>query len=385
MRLVRDLPATSADDRALAQRRLPRFLFDYVDGGAGEERTMLANATDWAALRLRQRVLVDVDGVDTSTTLAGATARMPLALAPLGLAGLLARRGECEAARAADAAGVPFTLSTVAICALDEVAGATRAPFWFQLYWLRDRGIVEALLHRAWEAGCRTLVFTVDLPRPGMRHRDSRNGMAESGLRAKLLRLSQLATRPRWVWNVALRGKPLLFGNLHAHVPTARDLDGFRAFIDAQFDPAVTWSDLAWLRARWQGRVLLKGILDVDDARAAVDAGAEGIVVSNHGGRQLEGARSTARALPAIVDAVGAHTEVLVDGGLRSGVDLFRALALGARGALIGRPWAWALAGGGQAGLRRLLATWQQELATSMALAGVTRIGDIGRHHLDFD
>jgi L-lactate dehydrogenase (cytochrome) len=383
MRLIRDLPATCPDFRALARRRLPRFLFDYVDGGAGEEHTLAANSADWATLRLRQRVLVNVDGIDTSAPLAGTTSSMPLALAPLGLGGLLARRGECQAVGAANAAGIPFTLSTVGICALDEVAGAARAPFWFQLYWLRDRGIVEDLLQRAWEAGCRTLVFTVDLPRPGMRHRDTRNGMVQAGRRARLLKLTQLLARPGWVWNVALQGKPLLFGNLHAHVPAARNLDGFRAFIETQFDPSVTWPDLDWLRARWHGRILIKGILDVDDARAAVRAGAEGIVVSNHGGRQLEGAASTARSLPAIVDAVGERTEVLVDGGLRSGVDLFRALALGARGAMIGRPWAWALAGGGQDGLCQLLATWQQELATTMALAGVTRIADIGREHLD--
>ncbi len=385
MALIGSLPATTTDFRALARRRLPRFLFDYVDGGAGEERTLAANAADFAALRLRQRVLVDVGGVATSTTIAGETSQLPLGLAPLGLGGLLAQRGERQAVRAANAAGIPFTLSTVGICSLEEVAAAASAPFWFQLYWLRDRGIVEALLRRAWDAGCRTLVFTVDLPLPGMRHRDTRNGMVQPGLRAKILKLSQILSRPGWVARVALRGKPLLFGNLHEYVPAARDLDGFRAFIEAQFDPTVTWADLDWLRARWQGRVLIKGILDVEDARAAVRAGADGIVVSNHGGRQLEGAVSTASRLPGIVDAVGARTEVLVDGGLRSGIDLFRALALGARGALIGRPWAWALAGGGEAGLRQLLATWQQELRTTMALAGVTRIDDIGRHHIDTD
>jgi L-lactate dehydrogenase (cytochrome) len=383
--MMSSLPATVADFRALSRARLPRFLFDYVDGGAGEERTLSANTADWTALRLRQRVLVDVDAVDTSATLAGEPARMPLALAPLGLGGLLARRGEAQAVRAANAAGLPFTLSTVGICALEEVATAASAPFWFQLYWLRDRGIVEALLQRAWGAGCRTLVFTVDLPLPGMRHRDTRNGMVQSGQRARLLKLAQILARPNWVWRVGLRGKPLLFGNLHEYVPAARDLDGFRAFIEAQFDPTVTWTDLDWLRQRWPGRVLIKGILDVEDARSAVRCGADGIVVSNHGGRQLEGAASTARRLPAIVDALGARSEVLVDGGLRSGIDVFRALALGARGALIGRPWAWALAGGGQAGLGQLLATWQQELRTTMALAGVTRVEDIGRHHLDFD
>jgi L-lactate dehydrogenase (cytochrome) len=381
--MIRSCPVTAEDYRALARRRLPRFLFDYVDGGAGEERTLQANAADWAAIRLRQRVLVNVDGIDTAATLAGADCRMPLALAPVGLAGIMARRGEAQAARAAQAAGVPFTLSTVGICGIDEVSAAAATPFWFQLYMLRDRGIVKAVLERAWAAGCRTLVFTVDLPLAGMRHRDPRNGMTLTGLRPKLLKLEQLLTRPGWIWNVALRGKPLVFGNLADHVPAARDLNAFRAFIDAQFDPTVTWDDIAWLRGLWQGRLVIKGILDVEDAKAAVRAGADGIVVSNHGGRQLEGAASTASKLPAIAQAVGARTEVLVDGGLRSGADVFRALALGARGVMIGRPWVWALAGGGEAGLSALLATWQQELRTTMALCGVKRIADIDASHLD--
>jgi L-lactate dehydrogenase (cytochrome) len=381
--MIRACPATAADYRELARRRLPRFLFDYVDGGAGEERTMTANAADWSTLGLRQRVLVDVDGVDTSASLAGEACRMPLALAPVGLAGLMARRGEAQAVCAANAAGVPFTLSTVGICPLDELAAASAAPFWFQLYMLRDRGIVQAILERAWGAGCRTLVFTVDLPVPGMRHRDTRNGMSLPGLRPKLLKVRQLAARPGWVWNVALRGKPLSFGNLHEHVPEAHDLNAMRAFIEAQFDPTVTWTDIEWLRGLWQGRLLLKGILDVEDAKAAVRVGADGIVVSNHGGRQLEGAASTAACLPAIARAVGAQTEVLVDGGVRSGADMFRALARGARGVMIGRPWVWALAGAGEQGVRALLATWQQELRTTMALAGVTRVEDIGAVHLD--
>lgn len=381
--MIRPCPVTAEDYRALARRRLPRFLFDYVDGGAGEERSMRANASDWSALTLRQRVLVDVDGVDCGASLAGAACSMPVALAPVGLAGIMARRGEALAARAAHAAGVPFTLSTVGICPLHEVAAAADAPFWFQLYMLRDRGIVKAVLERAWEAGCRTLLFTVDLPLAGMRHRDPRNGMSLAGPRPKLLKLVQLLARPGWIWNVALGGKPLVFGNLAEHVPAARDLNGMRAFIEAQFDPTVTWTDIAWLRGLWQGRLLLKGILDADDAREAVRVGADGIVVSNHGGRQLEGAASTASKLPAIARAVGAQTEVLVDGGVRSGVDVFRALALGARGVLIGRPWVWALAGAGEAGLRAMLETWRRELCTTMALAGVTRIADIGAAQLD--
>ncbi len=377
-------PAAAEDWRRLAAKRLPRFLFDYIDGGANGERTLAANVDDLAALRLRQRVLVDVAQVDTRATLAGQPCAMPLALAPIGLAGMAARRGEAQAARAAHAAGVPFTLSTVGICALDEVAAAS-APPWFQLYMLRDRGAVRALLDDAWAAGCRTLVFTVDLPLPGMRLRDIRHGMAASGARPALIRAAQVLARPGWVWNVALRGKPLRFGNLTAQVPGARDLNAFKAWVDAQFDPGVTWKDIEWLRGQWQGRLLLKGILDVEDARAAVAVGAQGIVVSNHGGRQLDSVASTASKLPAIAQAVGAQTEVLVDGGVRGGVDIFKALALGARGVLVGRPWVWALAAQGEAGVRTLLAQWQRELLLAMTLAGVTRTADIGPRHLDTD
>ena len=375
--------ASAGDYRALAQRRLPRFLFDYVDGGAGDEGTLAANVSDLAALRLRQRVLVDVDHVDTGATLAGEDCALPLALAPIGLGGLAARRGEVQAVRAANAAGVPFTLSTVGICPLAEVAGASSAPFWFQLYMIRDRGVVEALLARAWDTGCRTLVFTVDLPIPGMRHRDARNGMNAAGPRAALLRATQVLLRPGWVWDVALRGKPLRFGCLNEQVPGARDLNAFKAWVDAQFDASVTWRDIEWLRGRWRGRLLLKGILDVEDARQAVRVGADGIVVSNHGGRQLDSVASSIAKLPAIVQAVGNQTEVLVDGGIRSGTDVFKALALGARGVLIGRPWVWALAAAGESGLREYLATMQRELRLAMMLTGTTRIADINSSHLD--
>jgi len=378
-------PSTAQDWRRLAERRLPRFLFDYVDGGAGDERTLAANVEDFAAVRLRQRVLVDVDRVDTSAPLAGQRCSLPLALAPIGLAGMVARRGEAQAARAAHAAGVPFTLSTVGICPLAEVRAAAPAPFWFQLYMLRDRGAVRALLDRAWDAGCRTLVFTVDLPLTGMRHRDIRHGMAAQGARPALIKALQVLARPGWLADVAVQGKPLLFGNLAEQVPGARDLNAFKAWVDAQFDPSVTWKDIEWLRGHWKGRLLLKGILDVEDARSAVAVGADGIVVSNHGGRQLDAVASSVSKLPAIARAVGGQTEVLVDGGVRSGVDLFKALALGARGVLIGRPWVWALAGGGEAGVRALLATLQRELLLAMTLAGVTRIADIGPGHLDTD
>ena len=378
-------PASVADWRRRAAQRLPRFLFDYIDGGASDERTLAANVQDFAALRLRQRVLVDVAQVDTRATLAGQPCALPLALAPIGLAGMAARRGEAQAARAAHAAGVPFTLSTVGICPISEVAAAAGTPPWFQLYMLRDRGAVRALLDGAWAAGCRTLVFTVDLPLPGMRLRDIRHGMAASGARPALIRAVQVLARPGWVRDVALRGQPLRFGNLTAQVPGARDLGAFKAWVDAQFDPSVTWQDIDWLRGQWKGRLLLKGILDVQDAQAAVQVGADGIVVSNHGGRQLDSVASTAAKLPAIAQAVGAQTEVLVDGGVRSGVDVFKALALGARGVLIGRPWVWALAAQGEAGVRTLLAQWQRELLLAMTLAGVTRVADIGPQHLDTD
>ena len=376
-------PASARDYRRLAQARLPRFLFDYIDGGASQEQTLRANADAWTRVGLRQRVLVDVDGVETTTYLAGQACAMPLALAPLGLAGMMARRGEVQAARAAEAAGVPFTVSTVGICPLAEIGPAVAQAPWFQLYMLRDRGIVQALLRQAWEAGCRVLVFTVDLPVAGMRHRDTRNGLGGGGLRARLLKAGDLLGHPRWLWDVGMRGKPHLFGNLGALLPGVRDLDGFKAWVDTQFDPSVTWADIDWLRAQWPGTLLLKGILDEDDARAAVRAGAQGLVVSNHGGRQLDGVAATAVKLPAIAQAVAGQAQLLVDGGIRSGEDVLRALALGAQGVLIGRPWIWALAAGGEVALAGLLARWREELRLAMSLAGVRRVADIDARVLD--
>lgn len=376
-------PATAEDYRERARARLPQFLFDYLDGGATDEQTLRANETEWDNIKLRQRVLKNVDQVDTTTTLAGESCAMPVVLAPLGLAGMMARRGEVQAARSAETAGIPFTLSTVGICPVEEVQAAVSRAAWFQLYMIRDRARIEALLEKAWAAGCRTLVFTVDLPQPGMRHRDFRNGLSGTGPRAQVLKAVQLLSRPAWFWDVAVRGGPLNFGNLSGVVPGAGDLDAFKAWIDAQFDPTVTWADIEWLRRHWKGTLLLKGILDAEDARQAVSVGADGIVVSNHGGRQLDGVASGAAKLPDIVAAVGSETEILVDGGVRSGVDIFRALALGARGVMIGRPWAWALAGAGEAGLNNLLASLQQELRLAMTLTGVTRIADIGTDQLD--
>jgi L-lactate dehydrogenase (cytochrome) len=376
-------PATAADWRLKAHARLPRFLFDYADGGATDEQTLRANEADWARITLRQRVLRDVDGVDTRSTLAGQSCALPLALAPIGLAGLMARRGEVQAARAAEAVGVPFTLSTVGICPLAEVMNAVQRPIWFQLYMLRDRGIVSALLQRAWAAGCRTLVFTVDLPISGMRHRDTRNGLSAPAAQAALIKATQLLARPGWIWDVGVKGQPHAFGNLSDQVPAAQDMDAFKAWVDTQFDPTVTWDDIEWVRQQWPGTVLLKGILDEDDARAAVQTGVQGLIVSNHGGRQLDGVASTAAKLPGICRAVDGALAVLVDGGVRSGVDVFRALALGAQGVLIGRPWVWALAGGGEAGLTELLRRWQQELKLAMTLAGVTCVADIGPQHVE--
>lgn len=376
-------PVTAADYRKRARARLPKFLFDYLDGGATDEQTLRANETDWHKIKLRQRVLVDVDQIDTATTIVGESCAMPLVLAPLGLAGMMARRGEVLAARSAEAAGIPFTLSTVGICPLEEVQAAVNRATWFQLYMIRDRNRIKTLLDKAWTAGCRTLVFTVDLPQPGMRHRDIRNGISSPGARAKMLKMIHLLSRPRWLWDVAIRGGPLNFGNLSDVMPGTGNLDVIKAWIDAQFDPTVTWEDMAWLRQHWQGQLLLKGILDTDDARQAVDIGADGIVISNHGGRQLDGVASGARKLPEIVAAVGSETEILVDGGVRSGVDIFRALALGAQGVMIGRPWAWALAGAGETGLNHLLASLQQELRLAMTLTGVTRINDIGTDQIE--
>jgi L-lactate dehydrogenase (cytochrome) len=364
---------------------LPRFLFDYIDGGANDETSAADNERDFDRYRLRQRVLRDVDGVSTASAMAGRDVTMPVALAPVGMAGMFARRGEVQGARAAQRAGVPFTTSTVGICPVEEVAAATGQPFWFQLYMLRDRDLVEKLLRRAEAAGCDTLLFTVDLPVAGMRLRDYRNGMLGGGIPGKLSQLFQLATSPRWAVDVGLQGKPHNFGNLREVVPDPDDLDAYKAFIDAQFDPTVTWTDIEWLRTIWRGKLIIKGVLEADDARAAVDAGADGVVVSNHGGRQLDGVASSISKLAATVDAVGDRTEVLLDGGIRSGIDVAKALALGARGVLIGRPWVYAMAGCGEEGLVDMLALLQRELAVAMALMGIRTIEEFSPELLEVD
>jgi L-lactate dehydrogenase (cytochrome) len=374
-RMVR--PATALDYRQVAQARLPRFLFDYVDGAANEERTMAANHADFSHWNLKQRVLRDVSGVDTSVTVAGEAFSMPVALAPVGMAGMMARRGETQAVRAAHRAGVQFTLSTVGICPIEEVHAAAGKPWWFQLYMIRDRSLIERLLQRALDAGCRTLVFTVDLPVPGVRHRDMHNGMLGNTAAAKRAKFLQLISRPRWLFDVGLRGKPHDFGNLREVLADSKNLDLYKAFIKAEFDPSVTWKDITWLRERWPGKILIKGVMAADDAREAAAVGADGIIVSNHGGRQLDSVSSTIARLPEVVAAVGDQVEVLMDGGIRNGIDVIKALALGARGVLIGRPWVWALAAGGEQGVVDLLETMHKEMASAMAMMGVRRVSEL--------
>ncbi len=373
MGTLRLAPATVSDYRRLAESRLPRQLFDYIDGGAVDERTLAANREDLARLRLRQRVLRDVSQVDTTAQIAGRTAAMPVAFAPVGLAGLMRRRGEVQAARAAEAAGVPFTLSTVGLCSLEEVRAATKAPFWFQLYMMRDRGHVTELLQRARAVGVDTLVFTVDLAVVGARYRDTRNGMGGGLTAAARLRSAlNFAAHPRWLMDVALGGRPLVFGNLASYVSSAKNVQQFRSWIDSQFDPSVTWRDIEWLRHEWPGTLIIKGILEPDDACAAADAGAQGIVVSNHGGRQLDGAPSSISALPRIADAVSGRLEIMLDGGVHNGQDVVKALALGARSVMLGRAWVYALAARGEAGVRHLLSQIQRDIKVTLALTGLT-------------
>ncbi len=371
-------PATTPDYRALAEKRLPRFLFDYIDGGSNQELTLAANTRDFENLLLRQRILRDVSAVDTSTRLLGQSASMPLILAPVGMAGMMARRGEVQGLGAANAAGIPFTLSTLGVCTLEELAQTSDRPFWFQLYMLRDRKAVASLLDRAANAGCNTLVFTVDLAVTGMRHRDTRNGMIGSKPLAMALgKARQLAVRPRWIYDVALMGRPLSIGNLDHLVPDPTDLNAYKNWIDSQFDPTVNWKDIAWLRDIWPGKLILKGILDIDDALSACEVGADAIVVSNHGGRQLDAVASTISRLPGIADAVGEKLEVYLDGGVRNGIDVIKAVAQGAKGVLIGRPWVWAVAGAGKPGLVDLLTTFRQEMETAMALMGIDGVDQL--------
>jgi len=373
-----------SDFRDLARRRLPRFLFDYIDGGSFDELTLRRNTSDLQAIALRQRVLKDVSRIDLSTDVLGQRWELPVGLGPIGLAGLNARRGEVQAARAAEMAGVPFCLSTVSACSLAEVRASVAKPFWFQLYMVRDRGFVRDMLHQAADAGCPVLLFTVDMPVPGTRHRDRRSGLSgASGLAGSLRRLAQALARPSWACDVGLRGRPHTLGNVAPLLGRRTGMEDFLAWTRDNFDPSVTWRDIDWVRENWRGPLVIKGILDPEDARLAQQAGADGVLVSNHGGRQLDGVRSTAEALPAVVDAVGDRLCVLADGGVRSGLDVVRLLALGARGVLLGRAWAFALAAAGQGGVSHMLDLMRAEMQVALALTGTARIADLGADSLD--
>ncbi len=374
------VPATYADYRELARRRLPRQLFDYIDGGAYQEVTLRANAADLDRLRIRQQVLRDVSHIDLTTRVLGTPWSMPVAFAPVGLAGLMRKRGEVQAVRAAEAAGVPFTLSTVGLCSIEEVAKAATKPFWFQLYMMRDRAFVADVIDRARQAQCAALVLTVDLAYSGARYRDVRNGVAGGlGLRGRLTIALDGMRRVGWVRDVMLGGRPLVFGTIAPKLPHLKSLPQFFGWVQENFDPSVTWKDVEWIRARWNGPLVIKGVLEPGDATMAAEAGAQAIVVSNHGGRQLDSVPSTITALPAIVDAVGGRVEVIFDGGVRSGLDVVKALALGARGCLVGRAWVYALAALGEAGVTRMLAAMRREMEVAMGLAGVTSVSAIDR------
>jgi L-lactate dehydrogenase (cytochrome) len=373
-------PATVLDYRELARRRLPRQLFDYIDGGAYEESTLRANVADLDRLLLRQVVMRDVSTRDATVEVLGQRLALPVILAPVGLGGMLARRAEVQAARAAEAAGVPFVESTVSICSIEEVARATSRAPWFQLYVMRDRGYAEELMSRAQAVGSPVLVLTIDLAVVGARHRDTRNAIVgDPTPRAKLFRALDLITHLGWIRDVPVAGKPLTFGNLERAVPGARSPSAFRHWVDMQFDPSITWEDITWVRENWSGRLVVKGVLDAEDARHAVDVGVDGIVVSNHGGRQLDAVPSTARALPEVVDAVGDQVEVLVDGGVRTGLDVVKMMALGARAVLIGRAWAWAVAARGEAGVRHVLDVMKADIDVALALTGHTSVSDVDR------
>ena len=375
--------ASALDYRELARRRLPPFLFEYIDGGSYAEVTLRRNVADLEAIALRQRVLTDVSTIDVSTELFGRKMALPVALAPIGLAGMNARRGEVQAARAAEAAGIPFCLSTVSACPLDEVAAGVVNPFWFQLYMIRDRGFMRDLLQKARGLGCSALVFTVDMPVPGSRYRDYHSGLAgAAGAAGSLRRIWQGVTHPRWAWDVGIHGRPHQLGNVAPVLGKNSGLEDFFAWMRNNFDPTVSWRDLDFIRSEWDGPLIIKGILDAEDARIAADIGADGIVVSNHGGRQLDGVPSTARALPPIVDAVGGALTVLADGGVRSGLDVIRLLALGAQGVLLGRAWVYALAAAGEAGVMHMLKLVEAEMRVAMALTGATSIAAIDRSRL---
>ena len=372
--------SASTDYRAAAQRRLPPFLFHYIDGGAYAEHTLRRNVADLADIALRQRVLKNMAELSLQTSLFNETLSMPVALAPVGLTGMYARRGEVQAAKAAADKGIPFTLSTVSVCPIEEVAPAISRPMWFQLYVLKDRGFMKNVLERAKAAGVSTLVFTVDMPTPGARYRDAHSGM--SGPNAAMRRMLQACTHPAWAWDVGLLGKPHDLGNISIYRGQPTGLADYIGWLGANFDPSISWQDLQWIRDFWEGPMVIKGILDPEDARDAVKFGADGIIVSNHGGRQLDGVLSSARALPAIADAVKGELKILADSGIRSGLDVVRMLALGADAVMLGRAFVYALAAAGGAGVSNLLSLIEKEMRVAMVLTGAKTIEQISADSL---
>lgn len=367
--------SSATDFREAARRRLPPFLFHYLDGGAGAEETLRSNVDDLQAVKLRQRVLRGSEQLDLGVEWFGQQYALPIALAPVGLTGMYARRGEVQAARAACERNIPFIQSTVSVCPLAEVASQVSKPIWFQLYVLKDRGFMRDVMRRAWDLGARTLVFTVDMPVPGARYRDAHSGM--SGPNAPLRRVLQAMLHPAWAWDVGLLGRPHDLGNISAYRGNATGLADYIGWLGENFDPGITWQDLQWIRDEWQGKLVIKGILDPGDARDALAFGADGIVVSNHGGRQLDGAPSSAQALPEVAAAVKGKMTIFADGGVRTGTDVFRMLALGADGVLLGRAFVYALATQGQAGVERLLAIMEKDIRTNMVLTGVQSVREI--------
>ncbi len=366
------------DLRRLARRRVPRAFFEYADSGSYQEETLRANRADLEAIKLRQRVLVDVSARSLATTVIGQKLAAPLILAPIGLNGMQHGDGEILSAQAAEDAGIPFTLSTMSICSIEDVAEATTKPFWFQLYVIKDRGFSKDILERASKAKCNTLVLTVDLQVLGQRHRDIKNGMTVPP-QIRIKNILDIATKPAWALGI-LRGKRKTFGNLAGHVKGMENVNQLAQWTNQQFDPALSWKDVEWIKKIWPGKLVLKGILDVEDAKTAVELGADALVVSNHGGRQLDGAPSSISALPKIADAVGSDIEVLFDGGIRTGADVLRALALGARACMIGRAYIYGLGAQGKAGVAKAIDILEKELDVAMALTGTNRIADIDRH-----
>jgi L-lactate dehydrogenase (cytochrome) len=367
---------TCIDDlRTLHKRRVPKAFFDYADRGSYAEETLRANREDLQQIKLRQRVLVDVSKRDMSTNILGERSALPLILAPVGLLGMQHGDGEIHACRAAQAAGIPFTQSTMSICSIEDIASAVDKPFWFQLYVMKDRGFIKALIERAIAAKCSALVLTVDLQVIGQRHQDIKNGMTVPP-EWTLSKFIDFATKPAWVAGV-LRGKRRTFGNLAGHLKVDQDITSLSTWINSQFDTTLNWKDVDWIRSIWPGKLVLKGILDVEDAEIAAKTGAQALVVSNHGGRQLDGAPSSIEALPEIVDTVGSKIEVMFDGGIRSGQDVMRALALGAKSCMIGRAYAYGLGAGGEEGVAKAISLIAKELETTMGLCGVNTIPEI--------